>query len=797
MKWIVVVLFAIAAVVGAVSGCGRNDSSPDGTSNQQSVEPSSESEVAVSEEQSASIVPEIPEPIIGVAPFDYSASIPNALDLPVDEWYCEWTSGDGSRHIGSTFKHRYESPGDFVVTWTVHSEDTVLASGSQRIQTLQIIDVRPTRDSSDLLETAEFWRYQLSDQALEGSLVLPHRSGLALISSNGQTVLGNLRFSYGAYPVPYANAPMYVYSHDDDKVYAFRKSDGATAFEVDVNQLLPYNARISAIAYSASQSGVFVLAYPRGEEKVTGHCFFIQEGTGKTTQLPAPSPIRQYTADFRMIVDDQAKKLIVISWGVYAPTTLFMLDYESGETVFSQSSPNTGFTGIHLDETRRNLWLSEASSVFGDGRVTRLILDPTGSVLDSKSVTLNCSSIAIDPESGDCYCVRDVSRSESLAMLVVLDQDLRETLTASIDSLQRSETASLHRYATKIISIEGDAHLLLAGEEVHNISMKTMIADTLSSTSIERWIIGHSSSEEPILLDPLSYSLYIPDPNDRNSLIHFKSIPLPHTTDELQLVSAFWDTERSVCYLLFTDRIAQFTAETGTVREVSLKSHVQNSYSSTIERIRIIGLRPDGEIMIRLPGERSTENPAYLVDWQRQQLARVLDEAPSSSNVSYCSVLDALTWAEGGYIYVGDETSSIQLPRNVGWDEETGVAVNPSSSTAVVLSQNPIGFVAVVDLATGIVKGILYVGNLDRNAVPRLRQTALWISSDYSVYRLILEGSDEGTATDWAIPYDLRRSGGSDFFGSRHLSVTTNPDILYLVRSKTGDLVSLILDSTP
>ena len=549
---------------------------------------------------------------------------------------------------------------------------------------------------------------------------------------------------------------------------------------------------IADIAYSEAKDGLYVLVFPRGEDEVPGHYLFMENGTWKTRRLESESVTRRYTAGYQMLADDSNGRLLIVSRGVWAAPALQVVDYETGETLSSQDIPNSGFTGIRLDESRGCLWLSESNSAYGEGKVTRLALAPRGGATEAVSVIMNSSSIALDPETGECWCVVGKGVSSEPARLVLLDDQANLTLTGEIDGVTGTDLSALKRNGIRVVSQDGEKSVLIASHSLYQVSLQTMRVLSSSTTSVDSWVIGASSNGFPVIMDPKSLSVFTVE-DGTSSLSRLLSPPEISAVPDGDLIDCAWHTASATCFGLFSDTLLRWGGEQDVIEEMSLTGLLQNTSRSTYTAMEILAAVREDALVISLPSSHSREKRVFLVDWSGGRMTEISSRPPSGSAVQYCDTADAVAWVEDGCIWIdaGSSQTKIKLPENVMWSEEIGVSFAQDSAIGVVPSAVPAGLVATVDIVSGRLNGIVYVGSLRETRVIQLTRTALWIADDARVYRLAVVGESAGSVNQWHVTSSAWNITGVDFPDCRHVYFSQAGDSCFISSPSTGQALSL------
>lgn len=720
---------------------------------------------------------------VGVVPFAFSAALPNEIEVPDGEWYCQWETGDGRRHLGTTLEHEYTSPGMYTPSWTILHGEEVWDTGFEEVEVLGILDGRCESGDADLdLTDMGFTAArQLDEASLESAVTLPTRNGFILVSPADLAVIRRIRYEQGVSPAPFVESPSLVFVDLGDEVLGVAKADGATAFRVDFRDLSSQRVRVSAMAYSASRDALFVLVYPSTEDEVNGVLYTVALGTGKVDRLPAPSPIRPYTAGFRTVYNDATDQLLVVTSGLFgASQRLLVVDGITGELVHQLDLRCGGTRGLHLDLERQELWLS------GSGVVLRVRLGADGIPVDSAGVQLDCQAIAIDSHTGLCYCLKDVHDRTGPAEIVVLDAELRASLTGAVEAIEALLTDSLHPNALRVVDQPDGRALLIAGSEIYAVSLSTLLLKTSCPAETETWAVGESETGSMIFLDPWSRVVFSLE-RGSDAIRQLAAPPEAIRSISTELLDATWDAPNRTLFLLFRDRLAKWDTSTSDVAVISLEEYVTSSSRSTLDRVRIVSPSATGSVFIRLPGRAASGDPVYHAYWEEDSVVQVSNEPPRDCSVYYCRDLASLVWVKDGEVVFSESRESITLPQNVRWDEEAGLTILQSTGIAVVLSLQPSGLAAIVDLERGEVIRLLFAGPRRGEAFPLSGNDSVWITADGSVYHLYVAGDSAGLASCFSIPYSIQGSS-TGFHDSKRVWVSRDGSTYVLAESDTGNV---------
>jgi hypothetical protein len=721
--------------------------------------------------------------IVGIAPFKYTSSVPGNVKVSGDDW-CEWDTGDGSRYIGATLTHTYTVPGVYYASWTVRLRERVISTGSSEVEVIAASNSAcPTKAAiPSMADVGVTARQRLGPGIMASSVGLPSWAGFALVSTSALSTTSVVPVSHGLDTPPLAEADDCIFTFDGDVVYATSKSLGEEVFHVSFGERTARRVEVEAIAYSSLLDMLFVLVYPRGEEEVTGTCYTIRNGTWTIGQLGQPTPVRPYTAGFRMLVNDKTETLLVTVGGMWAGSSLFVLDCGSGSTIAEQSIQGRGFRGLHLDDARQHLWLVDNETVSGKAAVLCVSLDVRGVPEAVTGIGLDCVAVAIDTETGDCYCLVNTGHSMASAKFAVLDEHASLRFIATVDRVACGYVDSLHPDGMRVETCGGQRLLLIAGQKVYAITVQTMQLMKELQLEVDSWVVGHTGDGHAILLYPSTLDLWQLD--EQSASIQL----LAARPDRLAqyvggVLDATWDAESGSLCLLSADAFAHWNPSSGEVREVSLGKAVAGAQQAVLAGMGIVASSPDGFAILRLPGQTAARGAVYKADWKRRSLTSLAADLPGDSGVAYSERLGACLWIEGGRLESSSKRLSVALPVNVQW-ERSGIAVSSEAAIAVVASAQPSGLLATVDLNTGRLTKVAYIGTQQGAVLLALGGDSLWVTDTNSALRVSVSGT--APTACWSLPPSLSPSYGPGFPNRNHVAISSDGETYTVTSGVNG-----------
>ena len=713
--------------------------------------------------------------VVGIAPFRVSLSLPDDIKVPEDGGYCQWETGDGHRHIGTALEYEYTVPGIYHPSWTIYRGKTVVKTAQQEtVEVLGLSDARcESRNSlQDLTEFGHEVSRKLDETSLAKAITLSVHSGFVLVSPPNFNTIGFIR---GRGSTAFAESRDFIFTYYSDNLFALSKATGKVAFQVDFSDLTSSRVSVEALAYSSAQKALFVLVYPITEEEVKGTCYTITPGTWTIERLPTASPIRPYTAGFQMIVNDETNQLILTTSGPMAPSRLMILSGTTGDLLYQSSFPCSGYRGMQIDVKRHALWLADNDTVY------RISLGVDGLPIGGSKIKLACETIAIDQNTGLCYCIRATNNTQPLE-IVVLDGELQLALTASVDNLQAGLVSSLTRCGAKVVDRPQGGTLLIAGDKIDAISLQTFNLKSSCPIKVDTWVVGEAKDGTTIFIDPWSLTLF--------SLKKDKLSPFGTTPEKLlryrgKLLDAIWVSLKGAIILLFPESLVMWDPTNGNISVISLEKYVTDNYRSTLERVRILSLSADGSIFLHLPGRYSSQNPVYYANWKSRTVAKVLDNAPFDRTINYYDKFKSFVWLQDGAVVLNKKRQEIILPQNVCWDEKAGLAIDQSTGIAVAVSAQPSGIIGIVDLEQGKLNQLIFVGPWRGRPLQQLKGGNLWITDSDKVQWLSISEQPGDSSKCYSIPYSLQ---GYPLYSPdpKHVNIACNGSMYLLTQSYNG-----------